>query len=100
MEPHCFLKWVASCTSIDLHTWNASDAIFYHSKDFNFLSRFHSWFWLRCSIVWPVVCLFSSPNQLMLTNMFRSGGDGFTGPKTCASGTCTFSNQYYSQVSN
>jgi hypothetical protein len=27
----------------------------------------------------------------------QCGGIGWTGPTTCASGTCTYSNAYYSQ---
>ncbi|KAF3317356.1 hypothetical protein TWF173_011008 [Orbilia oligospora] len=30
----------------------------------------------------------------------QCGGDGFTGPKCCSSGTCKFSNQWYSQCLN
>lgn len=36
--------------------------------------------------------------MFLIVDGFRSGGEGYTGPTACASGsTCTVSNPYYSQ---
>jgi hypothetical protein len=43
----------------------------------------------------PVTSITSSPDCSKLYG--QCGGDGWTGPKCCSQGKCTFSNQWYSQ---